>query len=175
MKSFSLSNLLRNKKIILIKSLDPVYTWLRGCVQILLEERHGVDLLQGFGRIKKLHSCEFTWAAAQLIETRCEVEPAWIWRSEGEETLPHKQPLRKKNYSCSQSNGLRSGRSTLQHAVVCLPVLPTKGFPESRRLRPLIAFLNGDFAAAVETCLQRTTVARHGWWRMIQLLTFFRF
>lgn len=41
---------------------------------------------------------------------------------------------------------------TLQHAVIRLPVPPPEGFPESRRLRPLITFPNGDVAAAVEAC-----------------------
>ena len=45
---------------------------------------------------------------------------------------------------------------TLQHAVVCFPVPPPEGFPESRGLRSLFTFPYGNLAAAVEACFQRT-------------------
>lgn len=49
---------------------------------------------------------------------------------------------------------------TLQHAVVCFPVPPPEGFPESWGLWSLITFPDGHLAAAVEACLQRTTAQR---------------
>lgn len=43
---------------------------------------------------------------------------------------------------------------TLEHAVISLPVLPAQSLPESRGLHPLITLKDGDFTAAVQTCLQ---------------------
>ena len=56
-------------------------TWLWSCIKVLLQERHGVDFLGVSCRVEKLHSSKLSWAAAQLVKTRCEVKPPWIWGS----------------------------------------------------------------------------------------------
>ena len=56
-------------------------TWLWSCIKVLLQERHGVDFLGVSCRVEKLHSSKLSWAAAQLVETWCEVKPPWIWGS----------------------------------------------------------------------------------------------
>lgn len=47
---------------------------------------------------------------------------------------------------------------TLQHAVVGLPIPPSHRLPESRGFRPLVALVNGHFAAAVQPRLQGAPV-----------------
>lgn len=56
-------------------------TWLWSCIKVLLQERHGVDFLGVSRRVEKLHSSKLSWAAAQLVQTWCEVKPPWIWGS----------------------------------------------------------------------------------------------
>ncbi len=63
---------------------------------------------------------------------------------------------------------MHSSSPTLQHAVICFPVPPPEGLPESCGLCSLITFPDGHLAAAVEACLQRTTAQRQrchtDWW-----------
>lgn len=46
--------------------------------------------------------------------------------------------------------------TTLQHAVIGLPVFSSQSLPEARRLHSLITLMYGYFTAAVKTCLQGT-------------------
>lgn len=51
---------------------------------------------------------------------------------------------------------MQEGRSTLQHAIIGLPISPPQCVPESQGLWPFITFMNCHLAAAVQPCLQRT-------------------
>lgn len=143
-------------------------TWLGSCVEVLLQERHRVDLCGVSGRVEKLHGCKLPWAAAQLVQTWCEVKPPWVWGSKVNHTPRTlvNDTIHSSDYCNHKLGFLLFGSPTLQHAVVCFPVPPPKGLPESCGLCPLITFPDGDFAAAVEACFQRTTAQRQRWLMM---------